>query len=156
MNVQVSALRHSVEKGAQRRVVVAQGISSAGDGCIESRATMKGDGGDHRRQQNDRKDDPASQERPAARDMRCESPERAAELKLDAKHPHDEGSPAWFHFRHRAAGLALVRRTSYGSSPACPAFADVRWRALQNPTPVRRHWDGVRTLPKRQITSFWP
>jgi hypothetical protein len=62
MDVQITALRHSVEECAQRRMVVAQGIEALrGDCRIEVTGDHeKANGGGHRRQQDDRKDDPAS------------------------------------------------------------------------------------------------
>jgi hypothetical protein len=56
MDVQVAALRHSVEEGAQRRMDVAQGIEALrGDCRIEVTGDHeKANGGDHRRQQDDR------------------------------------------------------------------------------------------------------
>ena len=63
MDMQVGALRHSVEERAQRRMVVAQGVEALrGDRSVEVTGDdEKANGGDRRRQQDDPKDDPASQ-----------------------------------------------------------------------------------------------
>ena len=62
--MQVRALGHAVEEGAQRRVVVAQrGEVLRGDRGIEfARHHAEADGKDDGRQPDDRKNDPASQD----------------------------------------------------------------------------------------------